>query len=391
LSAAIHAVVDFWLTAGPIASEFERRLSLELSRRHSVLVNSGSSANLLALTALTDKTLGDKKINIGDEVITLAAGFPTTVAPILQNNLVPVYVDVDLKTYAPSIENIEAAISPKTRAIMLAHTLGNPADLDGIRELCTKYNLWFIEDSCDSLGGLYKGKKLGGFGDISTFSFYPAHHITTGEGGAVVTDRPLLKKIIESLRDWGRDCWCLPGCDNTCAKRFEWSLGNLPDGYDHKYIYSRLGYNLKSGDVQAAIGIEQLKRLNFFTETRIRNWQYLHKNLAPLEEFFHLPQATENSSPSWFGFALTLRPESPVSRNFIVKELENYKIGTRLLFGGNLLKQPAFNNSNYRISQNLNSTNIVMENTFWLGVYPQIDQIRLDYVIDVLHKIMKQQ
>lgn len=388
ISAAIQASADFWLTSGPYTEQFESRFAKTVGMRHAFMVNSGSSANLLALSTLTSPRLGDRALKPGDEVITVAAGFPTTVTPILQNGLVPVYIDVDMATYVANEEALEAAISDKTRAIMMAHTLGNPFNLDLVARLAAKHNLWVIEDSCDGLGGTYKNQNLGSFGDLSTFSFYPAHHITTGEGGAVLTKRALLKPLVESFRDWGRDCWCPPGCDNTCLKRYEWTLGDLPEGYDHKYTYSHLGYNLKSGDIQAAIGLAQLDRLDSFIEIRRRNWDYLKINLKTLEHFLILPEAVENSNPSWFGFALTVRDGSSKSRNEIVQELNDAKIATRLLFGGNLLRQPAFIGTPRRVVGELVNTDIVMNQTFWVGVWPGLSLQMLDYVIETLHKIL---
>jgi len=388
LSAAVNASLDFWLTAGPYTVEFESRFAKTVGMRHAFMVNSGSSANLLALTALTSPKMGERRLLPGDEVITVAAGFPTTVTPILQNQLVPVYIDVDLGTYTANEESLEAAISPKTKAIMMAHTLGNPFNLELVSRLAEKHNLWLVEDSCDALGGTYKGQNLGSFGDFSTFSFYPAHHITTGEGGAVMVKKAAHKTIVESFRDWGRDCWCAPGCDNTCLKRYEWTLGELPEGYDHKYTYSHLGYNLKSGDIQAAIGLAQLDRLDSFIELRRRNWAYLKSGLKGLEEFLLLPGVTENSDPSWFGFALTVEPTSPKTRNQIVQELNDAKVATRLLFGGNLLRQPAFMGTPRRVVGELTNTDIVMNDTFWIGVWPGLTLPMLDYVIATLLKIL---
>lgn len=389
ISAAVQASASFWLTAGPYTEQFERRFAETVGMRHAFMVNSGSSANLLALSALTSPRLGDRALRPGDEVITVAAGFPTTVTPILQNGLVPVYVDVDMATYVANEDSLEAAISPKTRAIMMAHTLGNPFNLDLVQKLATKHNLWVIEDSCDGLGGTYKGKNLGTFGDLSTFSFYPAHHITTGEGGAVLIKKVALKPIVESFRDWGRDCWCAPGCDNTCLKRYEWTLGELPEGYDHKYTYSHLGYNLKSGDIQAAIGLAQLDRLDSFIDLRRRNWNYLKAELKVLEEFFILPEVSADSNPSWFGFALTVKTGGPKTRNQIVQELNDAKIATRLLFGGNLLRQPAFIGTPRRVIGDLKNTDVVMNNTFWIGVWPGLTIPMLDYMIDSLHTILR--
>jgi len=389
LRAATKASLDFWLTAGPYTEEFESRFAKVVGMRQAFMVNSGSSANLLALSSLTSAAHGDRALKPGDEVITVAVGFPTTVTPILQNGLVPVYVDVAPETYVAIDEQLEAAVSPKTKAIMMAHTLGNPFNLDFVQALAKKHNLWLIEDSCDALGGTYSGQNLGSFGDLSTFSFYPAHHITTGEGGAVLIKKVLHKRIVESFRDWGRDCWCAPGCDNTCLKRYEWTLGELPEGYDHKYTYSHLGYNLKSGDIQAAIGLAQLDRLDSFIELRRRNWKYLEVGLKNLEEFLVLPKATDNSDPSWFGFALTVKPNSPRTRNEIVQELNERKIGTRLLFGGNLLRQPAFIGTPRRVIGKLENTDRIMNDTFWIGVWPGLSLEMLDYVIASLYETLK--
>ena len=387
---AVKASLDFWLTSGPYTEQFESRFSKTVGMRHAFMVNSGSSANLLALTALTSPKIGERRLLPGDEVITVAAGFPTTVTPILQNGLVPVYVDIDLGTYVANEVALESAISSKTRAIMMAHTLGNPFNLELVSHLAEKYNLWVIEDSCDALGGTYNGKNLGTFGDFSTFSFYPAHHITTGEGGAVLVKKAAHKTIVESFRDWGRDCWCAPGCDNTCLKRYEWTLGELPEGYDHKYTYSHLGYNLKSGDIQAAIGLAQLDRLDTFIELRRRNWNYLKAGLANLADFLLLPEVTEKSNPSWFGFALTVKSGGPKTRNQIVQELNEAKIATRLLFGGNLLRQPAFAGTPRRVPGDLTNTDSVMNDTFWIGVWPGLTLPMLDYVIENLHRILGQ-
>jgi CDP-6-deoxy-D-xylo-4-hexulose-3-dehydrase len=388
IEAAVNASLDFWLTAGPYTEKFESNFAKNVGMRHSFMVNSGSSANLLALTSLLSPRMGERRLNIGDEVITVAAGFPTTVTPILQNNLIPVYVDIDLETYVANEEQIEAAISPKTKAIMMAHTLGNPFNLDLVERLAKKHNLWLIEDSCDALGGTYKDKNLGSFGDFSTFSFYPAHHITTGEGGAVLVKKAAHKVIVESLRDWGRDCWCAPGCDNTCLKRYEWQLGELPEGYDHKYTYSHVGYNLKSGDIQAAIGLAQLDRLDTFVKKRKENWAYLYENLKELEEFIILPKPTEFSDPSWFGFAVTVKDNSPISRNDLVIKLNESKIGTRLLFGGNLLRQPAFIGTPRRVVSDLKNSDIVMNNTFWIGVWPGLNELMLNYIVEVFYDLL---
>lgn len=388
IEAAVNASLEFWLTSGPYTEKFESRFAKTVGMRGAYMVNSGSSANLLALTALTSAKIGERKLNPGDEVLTVAAGFPTTVTPILQNNLIPVYVDVDMKTFVANVDAMREAITPRTKAIMMAHTLGNPFNLDVAQELAKEYGLWLIEDSCDALGGTYKGQKLGTFGDLSTFSFYPAHHITTGEGGAVLIKKIAHKVIVESIRDWGRDCWCPPGCDNTCLKRYEWQLGELPDGYDHKYTYSHLGYNLKSGDIQAAIGLAQLDRLDSFVEIRRKNWNYLRDGLKHLEEFLELPEPTENGDPSWFGFAITVKESSPVSRNALVEKLNERKIGTRLLFGGNLLRQPAFQGTPRRVVGPLKNTDVIMNNTFWVGVWPGLNSKMLDYIIENLTELL---
>jgi CDP-6-deoxy-D-xylo-4-hexulose-3-dehydrase len=388
LEAAVKASLDFWLTSGPHTERFEKALAEKMTMRHAVMVNSGSSANLLALSALTSPKLKDRKLKPGDEVLTVAAGFPTTVTPILQNGLIPVYVDVNLETYVASNESILSAITPKTRAIMMAHTLGNPFDLEFVSALCKENGIWLIEDGCDALGGTFNNKLIGSFGELSTLSFYPAHHITTGEGGAVLTRKAALKPILESIRDWGRDCWCAPGCENTCLKRYEWTLGELPQGYDHKYTYSHLGYNLKSGDIQAAIGLAQLDRLDVFVEIRRRNWEYLFRGLSDLSEFLILPKATLGSKPSWFGFAITIKNESNKNRNEILKDLNAANIATRLLFGGNLLRQPAFIGTPRRVVGDLNNTDKIMNDTFWIGVWPGLTLQMLDYVIETLHNIL---
>jgi len=389
LRAATRASLDFWLTAGPYTEEFESRFAKTVGMRDSFIVNSGSSANLLALSSLTSPAHGERALKPGDEVITVAAGFPTTVTPIIQNRMVPVYVDIDSETHVAIDEQLEAAIGPKTKAIMMAHTLGNPFNLDLVQDLSKKHNLWVVEDSCDALGGKYRGQNLGSFGDLSTFSFYPAHHITTGEGGAVLIKKVSYKRIVESFRDWGRDCWCAPGCDNTCLQRYEWTLGELPKGYDHKYTYSHLGYNLKSGDIQAAIGLAQLDRLETFVSLRKRNWEYLSNALKDLQEYLVLPKATENSEPSWFGFSLTVKPNSPKTRNQIVQELNDKKIGTRLLFGGNLLRQPAFIGTPRRVIGDLVNTDRIMNDTFWIGVWPGLTIEMLDYMISIIHKVFE--
>ncbi len=379
------AALDFWLTAGRYAEQFEHTFARFLGVRHAMLCNSGSSANLLALSALTAPELGARRLRPGDEVITVAAGFPTTVNPIVQNGLTPVFLDIEQGTYNIDVRCLEEAIGPKTRAIIVAHTLGNPFDLETVTAVAKRHNLWLIEDNCDALGATYKGKLTGSFGDLATVSFYPAHHITMGEGGCVVTDRPQFKKLVESFRDWGRDCWCLPGKENTCGKRFEWTLGGLPPGYDHKYIYSHIGYNLKLTDLQAAVGVAQLKKLPAFIEARRRNWRLLYEGLKPLEEFFILPQATPNSDPSWFGFLLTVRPDAPFTRNALIRWLEARKIGTRLLFGGNLTLQPAYQSVPYRVVGALTNTDQVMNQTFWVGVYPGLTEAMLAYVVETIH------
>jgi CDP-6-deoxy-D-xylo-4-hexulose-3-dehydrase len=390
ITAAIEASIDFWLTAGPYTEKFERELKNLIGVRSAHMVNSGSSANLLAVSCLTSDKLGKRKLLPGDEVITAAVGFPTTVSPIIQNQLIPVYVDIDIPTYVPSIETILSAISSKTKAIILAHTLGNPPEIKKLMEICKEKDIWLIEDSCDALGGEFDGKSLGSFGDLATFSFYPAHQITTGEGGAVVTNVAILKPLIESFRDWGRDCWCLPGCDNTCAKRYSWQLGELPEGYDHKYTYSHLGYNLKSGDIQAAIGSVQLSRLHSFVELRRANWNYYSERLKDLEEFLILPMATPMSNPSWFGYCVTLRDTSPVDRKKVIEILDAANIGTRFLFGGNLLRQPAFLGTPSRVPFELNNSDKVMNDTFWLGVWPGISFQMIDFVSETLHRVFKE-
>jgi CDP-6-deoxy-D-xylo-4-hexulose-3-dehydrase len=350
--------------------------------RSASLVNSGSSANLIALSALTSPKLGERQLKPGDEVLTLAAGFPTTINPIFQNRLVPVFVDVDLPTYEIDVTKLEAAYSPKMKAVMIAHTLGNVFNLDAVSAFCRKYNLWLIEDCCDALGSTYKGRKVGTFGDIATASFYPAHHITMGEGGAVMTDRPILQVVIDSFRDWGRDCWCEPGINNTCGKRFDWQLGTLPCGYDHKYIYSHIGYNLKATDMQAALGLSQLEKLPHFIARRKENFAYLKAGLKPLEEFLILPRASENSDPSWFGFPIGVKTDAPFTRDQLTYALEAQKIGTRLLFGGNLLRQPAYEGWQYRVVGELPNTDFVMNQVFWIGVFPGLTTEMLDFIVD---------
>jgi len=419
----IDASLDMWLTAGRFAEKFEDKFPKLLGIKYCALVNSGSSANLVALSALTSYKLGDKRLKPGDEVITVAVGFPTTVTPIIQNRLIPVFVDVELGTYNIDVNQLENAISDKTKAIFIAHTLGNPFNVDKVLEICQKYNLWLIEDSCDALGSKYHSSLIthhsslnytGTFGDIATFSFYPAHHITMGEGGAVLTDDPELYKIIRSFRDWGRDCWCPPGKDNTCGKRFGWQLGNLPFGYDHKYIYSHLGYNLKLTDWQVAIGLSQLKKLPEFIRRRKENFKLLYEGFKAenLDKYFILPRWLPQSEPSWFGFPLTIKESVSFDRKKLIEFLEKNKIGTRLLFAGNILRQPAFVNSNvrYRIASSkeiLNSTSktqhpklniqnsslpntdFIMNNTFWIGVWPGIGEKEIEYIIDKFKEFIK--
>jgi CDP-4-dehydro-6-deoxyglucose reductase, E1 len=382
LKMMVEASLDGWLTTGRFNEQFEAALAKLLGVQHVLTVNSGSSANLVAFSTLTSAKLGDRAIRQGDEVIGVAAGFPTTVNPILQFGAVPVFVDIDIPTYNIDPARIEAAITPKTKAIMLAHTLGNPFNLEAVTALCRKYGLWLIEDCCDALGSTYQGAKVGTFGDIGTLSFYPAHHITMGEGGAVFTNNRELKQIAESFRDWGRDCYCAPGKDNTCNKRFCWQLGDLPYGYDHKYTYSHLGYNLKITDMQAACGLAQLERVDTFIEARKRNFRHLTQRLQSCADFLILPQATPNADPSWFGFPLTLRESADVRRVDLLQYLDQYKIGTRLLFAGNLVRQPYMANRNFRVSGTLDNTDIVMNNTFWIGVFPGLGEAQLDFVAD---------
>ncbi|CNE67043.1 lipopolysaccharide biosynthesis protein RfbH [Yersinia nurmii] len=381
LQLMVEASLDGWLTTGRFNDAFEKKLGEYLGVPHVLTTTSGSSANLLALTALTSPKLGARALKPGDEVITVAAGFPTTVNPTIQNGLIPVFVDVDIPTYNVNASLIEAAVSDKTKAIMIAHTLGNLFDLAEVRRVADKYNLWLIEDCCDALGSTYDGKMAGTFGDIGTVSFYPAHHITMGEGGAVFTKSAELKSIIESFRDWGRDCYCAPGCDNTCKKRFGQQLGSLPFGYDHKYTYSHLGYNLKITDMQAACGLAQLESVEEFVEKRKANFKYLKSALQSCEQFLELPEATPNSDPSWFGFPITLKEDSGVTRIDLVKFLDEAKIGTRLLFAGNLTRQPYFHDVKYRVVGELTNTDRIMNQTFWIGIYPGLTHDHLDYVV----------
>ncbi|MYM70399.1 lipopolysaccharide biosynthesis protein RfbH [Pseudoduganella sp. FT55W] len=377
----VHASLDAWLTTGRFNDQFEAKLAKLIGVDYLITVNSGSSANLVAFSALTSPKLGPRAIQPGDEVIGVAAGFPTTVNPIIQFGAIPVFVDVELGTYNIDVTKLEAAISPKTKAIMLAHTLGNPYNLEVITAICKKYNLWLVEDCCDALGSTYNGKMVGTFGDIGTMSFYPAHHITMGEGGAVFTNNAELKMIAESFRDWGRDCYCPPGKDNTCGKRFCQCFGTLPAGYDHKYTYSHLGYNLKITDMQAACGLAQIDRAPDFIQARKDNFAYLKDRLQSCEEFLILPEATENSDPSWFGFPMTLKPEANVSRVDLLTYLDQHKIGTRLLFAGNLTRQPYMQGRNYRVSGDLTNTDRVMNDTFWIGVFPGLTREMLDFTV----------
>jgi CDP-4-dehydro-6-deoxyglucose reductase, E1 len=385
----VDASLDFWLTTGRYAAEFEKRFAEWMGIKHCLLVNSGSSANLVALTALTSPKLGDKRLLPGDEVITVAAGFPTTVNPIFQNQLVPVFLDVNLSTYDIDTNQLESAISPLTRAIMVAHTIGNPFNLEAVMAFSEKHDLWVIEDNCDAVGSIYQGKKTGTFGHLSTVSFYPAHHMTMGEGGAVLTNDSRLKKIVESVRDWGRDCWCPPGVDNTCNKRYAWQLGDLPSGYDHKYTYSHVGYNLKMTDMQAAVGVAQLDKLPEFIIKRRQNFDFLHQQLQDCQDVLVLPTAAPNSEPSWFGFLLSVKGGAPFTRNELVQHLEEQRIGSRLLFGGNLVRQPAYKDLQYRVVGELNNTDRIMENAFWIGLFPGLTEEMLNYVVSTIRDFIK--
>jgi CDP-6-deoxy-D-xylo-4-hexulose-3-dehydrase len=382
----VAASLDGWLTTGRFNKQFEEKLADFLGVRFCLSVNSGSSANLVAFNTITSPKLGDRAVKKGDEVIGVAAGFPTTVNPIIQYGAIPVFVDVDIRTHNIDTELIEDAITPKTKAIMLAHALGNPFNVGKVKQLCDKYNLWLIEDTCDALGAEFNGQKCGTFGDIGTLSFYPAHHMTMGEGGAVFMNDPELKVIAESFRDWGRDCYCPPGCDNTCGCRFEQKHGDLPFGYDHKYVYSHSGFNLKITDMQAACGLAQLEKLDYFIKKRRSNYEYLRSRMATLTDFLQLPEPTPNSNPSWFGFPLTIKSESGFTRVDLTKFLDDNKIGTRLLFAGNLLKQPYFKDVKYRVEGDLTNTDITMNNTFWLGVQPALEKEHLDYVCEKLEE-----
>jgi len=383
----VESCLDFWLTAGRFAVQFEKAFARFFGVRNATMVNSGSSANLLALTTLTSPKLGDRRLKPGDEVITVAAGFPTTVNPIIQNQLVPVFIDIQVPTYNVDVAQLDAALSPKTRAIMIAHTLGNPFDLASVTTFAKRHDLWLIEDCCDAVGARYQGRSVGTFGDLATTSFYPAHHITTGEGGCVLTEKPLLKTLVESFRDWGRDCWCEPGKDNTCGKRFDWKLGDLPCGYDHKYTYSHVGYNLKMTDMQAAVGLSQMSKLPQFIEARQRNFRLLHKELSSLDDFYILPEPTPDSEPSWFGFPIAVRPNAPFTRSQVVSHLESRKIATRLLFSGNLLRQPAYSGITHRVPVGLTNTDFVMNQVFWVGVYPGLASSMLEHMVDSFQSV----
>jgi len=385
VQALVDSSLDFWLTSGRFAKQFEKDFAEFCGVKHAILTNSGSSANLLAVSCLTSPKLGERRLNPGDEVITVAVGFPTTVSPIVQNGLIPVFVDAAIPTYNVDVAQLEDAVSERTRAVVLAHMLGNPFDLDAVVDFVRRHDLWLIEDCCDAIGAEYDSKMVGTFGDLSTASFYPAHHITMGEGGCVLADDPLLRKLVESFRDWGRDCWCEPGKDNTCNKRLDWKLGDLPHGYDHKYIYSHIGYNLKITDMQAAVGVSQLQKLPHFIEARRSNFRVLYDGLNDLEEYLILPKATPKSKPSWFGFPIAVREDAPFSRDQIVQHLHRRKIGTRLLFGGNLVKQPAFRSVRYRTVGDLRNSDFVMNQVLWIGVYPGLTRPMLEYMIDALH------
>jgi len=388
ISTLVDSALDGWLTSGRFTEQFQRELARFVGTRDALFVNSGSSANLVALSALTSPKLGKRALKPGDEVLTVAMGFPTTVNPIIQNGLKPVLVDVELQTYDAIEERLKEAISPKTRAIMMAHTLGNPFNLDLVQKLCKENDLWLVEDSCDALGSIYDGKRTGSFGDLATVSFYPAHHITTGEGGAVLVKSPLVKRQVESFRDWGRDCYCETGKDNTCQKRFEWQLGDLPLGYDHKYIYSHIGYNLKATDMQAALGLSQLGKLDNFIARRKENFDYLSKGLENVEGLL-LPRATRKSEPSWFGFPITLDPRHPANREELLRLLDDKKIGTRLMFAGNIVKQPAYRNVDFRVVGDLKNSDVVMNRSFWIGVFPGLTTQMLDFVIETITEFMK--
>lgn len=382
----IDASLDMWLTAGRYHQQFEREFASFMEQKFCLLVNSGSSANLVAFAALTSPKLGDRQVKPGDEVITVAAGFPTTVNPIVQHGCVPVFIDVELGTYELDVSQLESALTDKTKVVMMAHTLGNMFDVQAVKEFCDKHGLWLIEDSCDALGARFNGKMAGTFGDIATVSFYPAHHMTMGEGGAVLTSNSQLKKIIESFRDWGRDCWCPPGVDGTCGKRFAWKLGELPQGYDHKYTYSHIGYNLKVTDMQAAVGLSQLKKVKKFINKRNTNFDYLKSKLAGLEDKLILPEATKGCEASWFGFLISVKEDSSVSKQELCEHLEDKKIGTRQLFAGNLVKQPMFEGVEKRIIGDLANTDFIMNSSFWVGCWPGLDEVHLDYIADTIRE-----
>ena len=385
----LDASLDFWLTTGRYAAEFETEFAKICGLRYALLTNSGSSANLLALSCLTSPSLSEKRLKPGDEVITVAAGFPTTLNPIIQNGLIPVLVDVDVPTYNVDTSQLEEAFSERTRAVIFAHTLGNPFDLERVAEFVKKHDLWWVEDCCDAVGATYKDKRVGTFGDLATVSFYPAHHITMGEGGCVLTDRPALKTLIESFRDWGRDCWCVPGATNTCGKRFDWQLGELPHGYDHKYTYSHVGYNLKLTDMQAAVGVAQLQKLPGFIEARRKNFRFLLEGLSDLQEFFILPEATPESDPSWFGFPVAIKSDAPFTRDYVLRYLDERKIATRLLFGGNLLRQPAYQGIQHRKVGDLRNSDFVMNHALWMGVWPGLSEEMLAFVVETIHRMVK--
>ncbi len=387
LALLVDSSLDFWLTGGRYAAQFEQEFARFFGVRGALLVNSGSSANLLALSCLTSPRLVERRLRPGDEVITVASGFPTTVNPIIQNQLVPVFLDVDIPTYNIDVTQLEAALSDKTRAIMIAHTLGNPFDVDAVTEFARKHNLWLVEDCCDAVGATYRERKAGAIGDVSTVSFYPAHHMTMGEGGCVLTNKPLLRGLVESFRDWGRDCWCAPGDQNTCGRRFEWQLGELPCGYDHKYIYAHIGYNLKVTDMQAAIGVAQLQKLPGFVAARRKNFDLLYEGLRDLEQHFILPAATAHSDPSWFGFPLCVREGAPFTRQQAIAHLEGHRIATRLLFGGNLVRQPLYQDTNYRVVGDLRNADIVMNQVFWIGVYPGLSEAQIQFMIETMHSL----
>jgi CDP-6-deoxy-D-xylo-4-hexulose-3-dehydrase len=385
----IDSGLDFWLTTGRFNEQFEKNLAARVGARYAQTVNSGSSANLVAFSALTSPLIRDKQISSGSEVITAATGFPTTVNPSMLWGMVPVFVDIDIPTYNILPDAVEAAITPKTKAIMVAHTLGNPFDAERVAAIARKNNLFLIEDCCDALGATLNGRHVGTFGDVGTLSFYPAHQITMGEGGAVLTSNPMLRRAMETFRDWGRDCYCEPGKDNTCNRRFDWQLGDLPYGYDHKYIYSHMGFNLKITDMQAAVGVAQLDHLDGFVQARRRNFEMLKNGLRDLEEYFILPEATPNSEPSWFGFVITLRDGAPFRRDDILRHLNEKKIGTRLLFGGNLIRQPYMKGRNYRVHGDLVNGDRIVEQTFWIGVYPGLGAEQINYVLETIHEFCK--